>query len=70
MVNGREDSNFDLPNSNIPDYSVCRLWANYQLTKQFKLTARIENLTNRSYAEVPGFPALSRGFYGGAEWRF
>ena len=70
MVNGREDINFGLPNSNIPDYSVCRLWANFQLTKQFKLTARIENLTNRAYAEVPGFPALPRGFYGGAEWRF
>ena len=69
-MNGREDTNFGLPNSEIPDYSVCRLWANFQVTKQVKLTARIENLTNRSYAEVPGFPALSRGFFGGAEWRF
>ncbi len=33
LVNGREDTNFALPNSEIPDYSVCRLWANYQVTK-------------------------------------
>ena len=70
MVNGREDANFGAPNSNIPDYSVCRLWVNLQVTKQLRLTARIENLTNRAYAEVPGFPALSRGYFGGAEWRF
>jgi vitamin B12 transporter len=70
MVNGREDINFGAPNTEIPDYSVCRLWANYQLTKQLQLTARVENLTNRSYAEVPNFPSLSRGFYGGLEWKF
>ena len=70
LVNGREDVNFGAANTDIPDYTVFRLWANYQITKQLKLTARIENLTNRAYAEVPNFPALSRGIYGGLEWRF
>ena len=70
LVNGREEINFGGPNTDIPDYAVCRLWANYQVTKQLKITARIENLTNRSHVEVPGYPALSRGFYGGLEWKF
>lgn len=70
VVNAREDLSFGAPNVNIPDYAVCRLWANYQINRHFKITARVENLTNRYYQEVPGYPALSRGFYGGAEWRF
>ena len=69
-VNGREEINFGGPNSDIPDYAVGRLWANYQISAHVKITARVENLTNRSYEEVPGFPALSRGFYGGFEWKF
>lgn len=69
-VNGREEINFGGANSDIPDYAVCRLWANYQINARFKVTARIENLTNRSYEEVPGYPALARGFYGGLEWKF
>ncbi len=70
VVNGREEINFGGPNHDVPDYAVCRLWANYRINSHFKVTARLENLANRSYAEVPGFPALSRGFYGGIEWKF
>ena len=70
LVNGREEINFGGPNTDIPDYAVGRLWANYQVNTHLRLTARVENLTNRSYAEVPGYPALARGFYGGFDWKF
>ncbi len=70
FVNGREELNFGRPNSDVGDYAVARVWTNWQVTPRVKLTARIENVFDRKYEEVPGYPSLRRGFYGGAEWKF
>ncbi len=69
-VNAREEANFGSANSDVPDYTVLRAFASWQATDRLKLNVRIENLTDRRYAEVPGYPNLRRGIYGGAEWRF
>jgi len=31
---------------------------------------RVENLLDRKYQEIAGYPALPRGAYGSVEWRF
>lgn len=69
-VNAREELNFGAPNRDIGDYAVARIWGHYQATKNLKLFARVENLNDRRYEEVPGYPNLRRGVYGGAEWKF
>jgi len=39
--------------------------ASARLTRQLELFGRVENLFDRSYEEVYGFPALPRGFMAG-----
>ena len=69
-VNAREELVFGSPNRDIPSYGAGRLWLRAQATPHLRLTLRVENLFDRRYEEVPGYPALRRGFYGGAEWKF
>lgn len=69
-VNAREELNFGAPNFDIPDYTVARLVAEYELNRQAKIIGRIENLTDEKYAEVFGFPNLGRAFYGGVSLEF
>ena len=69
-VNARQDENFGAPNVNLEDYTVLRLACEYRVTDFFSLLGRIENLTDEKYAEVNGFPALGRIFYGGLHLRF
>jgi vitamin B12 transporter len=64
-VNARQDTNFDAPNVNLEDYTVLRFATEYRLTDFFTVFGRIENLTDEKYAEISGFPALGRTFYGG-----
>ena len=45
-------------------YAVWNAGASVRLTRQFEL-GRIENLFDRKYEEVYGFPALPRGFMAG-----
>jgi vitamin B12 transporter len=61
---------FEATNIDIEDFVVARLVAEYQLTDWLKFNARIENLFDEEYAEVLGFPALGRTFYGGVTLRF
>jgi vitamin B12 transporter len=51
-------------------YTTFRVYSSYALRPDLILKVRAENVLNRSYQEVAGYPALSRGFYGSVEWRF
>ncbi len=53
----------------LEDFTIARAFASYQLGK-FALKARVENLFDKEYEEVVGYPALTRGFYGSVEWNF
>ena len=53
----------------LEDFTIARAFASYQLGK-FALKARVENLFDKEYEEVYGYPALTRGFYGSVEWNF
>jgi vitamin B12 transporter len=69
-VNARQDENFGAPNVNLEDYTVLRFACEYHVTDFFSVFGRIENLTDEKYAEVNGFPALGRTFYGGLRLHF
>jgi len=55
---------------NDPGFDVARVYAAWSVTKQWTLKARVENALDRRYEPVNGYPALPRGFFGGAEWSF
>jgi len=48
-----------------PSYMTVRIASTYNLTENFKLKLRIENLLDEEYSEVAGFPAPGRAIYGG-----
>lgn len=50
-------------------YVTVRVFARYRVNRKLTLTARAENLLNRRYEEVAGYPALPRAVFGGIEWR-
>jgi len=52
------------------DYAVTRLYAAWQLNSHLALKLRFENLLNKNYEEVNGYPALGFGVFGGLEWKF
>jgi vitamin B12 transporter len=52
------------------DYTVVRFYAAYEASKRVILKLRVENLLNERYEEVNGYPALGRGVFAGAEWKF
>lgn len=51
-------------------YTTVRLYSSYALRPDLILKVRAENLLDRKYQEVAGYPALPRAFYGSMEWRF
>lgn len=70
FVNAREELNFGAANFDIEDYSFVNFAAEYEINSHLSVFARITNLTDESYAEVFGFPALGRGVYGGMRVNF
>lgn len=70
FVNAREELSFGAPNFDIEDYTVWRLWAEYEVNPHLKFIGRIENLTDEEYAEVFGFPNSERAYYGGVSLQF
>ncbi len=53
-----------------PDYAVARIYAAWAATGRLTVKARVENLLNRRYEEVNGYPALGAGAFVGVEWKF
>ncbi len=52
------------------DYTLMRLLADYAVNERLHVYGRIENLADQHYQEVLGYPALGRGFFGGAAVHF
>jgi vitamin B12 transporter len=75
VVNGLQDIGFPPPNYtpvnfNLGGYTVLRLLASYDVGHGFQVYGRIENLGDEHYQEVYGYPALGRGYFGGASYHF
>jgi vitamin B12 transporter len=75
VVNGLQDIGFPAPtyapqNFNLGGYTVLRLLASYEVRRNLEVFGRVENLGDERYQEVYGYPALRRGFFGGASYHF
>lgn len=69
----RQDSDFNsFPSRRVDpgDYLVARLYGSWGIGARLILRARIENLFDRRYEAVYGFPALGRSLTGSAAVRF
>ena len=53
-----------------PSYAVARVYAAWKINTHLTLKVRVENALDRTYEPVAGYPALGRGLFGGAEWKF
>jgi len=53
-----------------PNHAVARVYAAWAVNRRLTLKARVENLFDKKYEPVNGYPALGRGVFGGAEWTF
>ena len=51
-------------------YTLVRAYASYTVRNDIKLKLRVENLLNKKYDTIAGYPALPLGVFGGVEWRF
>lgn len=54
----------------LDDYATARLFGRYHVNEDLVVSARIENLFDKEYEEVAGYPALPIGAYAGIEWHF
>ncbi|QUM75056.1 TonB-dependent receptor [Moritella sp. 24] len=61
---------FDINDVVLSSYSLWNLSAQYQITSQFKLSGRIENLLDKEYETVDGYPTPERGYYINASYEF
>jgi vitamin B12 transporter len=52
------------------DYGTVRLFTSYEVLSGLRLKLRVENLLDKKFEEVYGYPALPVAYYGGVEWRF
>ncbi len=52
------------------DYTVVKLFSFYQFENGFAISARVENLFDKEYSEVYGYPALGRAFHAGLNYSF
>lgn len=59
------DENFKISYGFFPSYKTARIAVSYELTEQFRLKLRIENLLDEEYSEVAGYPSPGRAVYGG-----
>jgi vitamin B12 transporter len=73
VVAGREDTDFNsFPERRVNpgDYAVARAYASHDLGARLTLRLRADNLFDRRYEPVYGFPALGRSLTGSAAVRF
>jgi len=75
FVGSREDSVYD-PTTwtskqiDVENYAVTRAFISYKTSDGMYLKLRVENVLNETYAEAFSYTALSRGVFGGVEWKF
>lgn len=51
-------------------YTILRLAPSYDITKNFQIFGRVENLFDKEYQGVAGYATLRRSFYGGIKAKF
>jgi vitamin B12 transporter len=54
---------------NDPDYAVARIYAEWRVSPRLAVKARVENLLDKNYQPVNGYPALGLGAFGAVEWK-
>jgi vitamin B12 transporter len=72
FVGRRADSDFLFPPLNLssnPGYARVDVAASFRVTANLSLIGRVDNLFNKSYQDVLGYPALHRGAYAGIRFR-
>ncbi len=70
-VNAREDIDpRTFARVDAEDYTTLRLLLDFEATRNVHVYGRVENLLDERYAEVAGYPALRRGFFGGLSARY
>lgn len=52
------------------DYSVVRFYGAWSATPRLTLKVRLENLLDKKFEPVNGYPALGLGAFTGVEWKF
>ncbi|MGB8516568.1 MAG: TonB-dependent receptor [Gallionella sp.] len=53
----------------LPAYTLLNLTSRYTIDQHFNVTARLDNLTNRNYAEVYGYNTLGRTLFVGLNYQ-
>jgi vitamin B12 transporter len=54
----------------LDSYTLVNVACSYDVSEQFQLFARLENLFNEDYEPVQGYGGVGRGVYGGVRFRF
>lgn len=69
---GRRDDVDALTYAAVTDggFTVVRVYAAWQATPALAVKARVENVFDRHYEAVNGYPTLGAGAYGSVEWKF
>jgi len=67
-VGSRRDSDYNTVKDKA--YAIFRMAGSYDITKNFQVFARIENLFDKNYQEVYGYETLGRSFYAGIKGKF
>lgn len=52
------------------EYTVVRLFSSYQFENGLGISAKVENLFDKEYSEVHGYPALGRAVHAGLTYHF
>ncbi|MDQ3187359.1 MAG: TonB-dependent receptor [Pseudomonadota bacterium] len=72
--NGRQEDldfrSFTSSRVTLRDYTLVRLAGNYAVTRNIRLTARVENLLDQDYEEVFSYRPSGRAFYAGVQASF
>ena len=53
----------------LPSYAVFNVNARYQVSKEFSVFARIENLFDKDYQTTYGYDMPDRGVFAGINWK-
>lgn len=54
----------------LPGFVTVRVFSHYDVSPSLALKARVENVLDKNYEEVAGYPGLPLAAYGSVEWRF
>jgi len=66
----RYDNDFNFQRIKMNSYTVFNLTAGYQVTEQLNLIAKVTNLGDKAYQQIPEYWGADRGFSVSAEYQF